>query len=149
MGETLHSERPHCWASRFACMLFDHTVGVSEVSDELAVFDVPGGGAYTSEHWVVSFCLLQRHKHLNDATALRQGLKRLPDHRTKHLASVGTFHRVTGNGRSHQQVADLDRPIFCRNFTGYDAHDSKRNFVLWCRLVHFVLVVPSNPGLVE
>jgi hypothetical protein len=56
----------------------------------------------------------------------------LPDNRTKHSVPISSFHRVTGRGRGHQQVAYLNRPIFCRNFTGYDPHDGQRNFVAWC-----------------
>jgi hypothetical protein len=76
--------------------------------------------------------LLQRHKHLNDAIALRQRLQRLPNNRTKHSVPIGSFHRMALCGRSHQEVAYPDWTIFCRNFTRYDPHDGQRNFIVWC-----------------
>ncbi len=60
------------------------------------------GAVLSRRSFVVSCYLLQRHKHLNDATAVQQRLQRLPNNRTKHSAPIGSFHRTALCGRSHQ-----------------------------------------------
>ena len=52
--------------------------------------------------------LLQVDQNQEHTCPLLQWFERLSDHGAKHLGSVRSFHRVTGNGRSNQEVADLE-----------------------------------------
>src|SRR5437899_5522841 len=96
---------------------------------------------------VASLVLLQRHEHLDNAGALSERFERLTYHCTEHPRTISALHRTSERGRSHQQIANRDRPILRCDLARNDAHYRQRDLIAQGWIIHPMLACDdARPG---